>query len=388
MNQQASRLLRIVGTFTKWVGEQSLIKDISSVVNLLSGEQQIRLLAAEANLFAPPNENLRNASEKYLLTPVDDVFYTLARELGLKVKPFWPRQAPYAFCLTHDVDRIYSTYQATARHLINGRIVLAAKAFLRDLRAESNSYNNLGRMCEYYKGWGIRGALYVLFEHPRLLRAILKREPQSFLGVYDPRSIESALRDLSNLGLEIGLHGSFDAPFSERHLAAETAKVRELISSDLGPYGYRSHYLQFALTTTPEYLANCRFIYDSSLGFNFMVGFRCGTCFPYVLTSGTNKLLELPLIAMDSALSIVARQTGKKLDDIIMPVYQRISTNGGVVMLNWHSQFCNGDAYPELYRLFDKLIQKAKHEGAFITTPVDLARHWLQRVGEPVCVID
>lgn len=326
------------------------------------------------SLFAPPSENHKDNPITYMKPQVDIEMHHLASHWGVQPAPFWPRCAPYAVCVTHDIDRILATFQR-----IKGRSgIQALTTLLTDLMTsfrpyrDKNPYFNFKRILALESDMSIQSASYVLFEKRRLLDALKKREIQHFLGVYSPEEIFPELIVYENAGNEVGLHGSFDSWKSGAHLNQERARLKTGGIQSI--HGIRNHYLQFDLELTPKAQKKSGFLYDSSIGFNSISGFRSGTCFPYSL----NGMMELPFQLMDSSLKCQFDDY-RRAQEAAFNVLDEVRMVGGVLVLNWHTQFLNFEHFPESTRLLQALIKRAKKDGAWIDLPRNLINWWNSR---------
>jgi len=277
-------------------------------------------------------------------------------------------------CLTHDVDRIRATYQNAAAELRKDRFKGALVSAWTDLTSarRENAYWNFERIVQFERDLDIRSALYVLFEKRRWLRACTRGEPQHVLGVYDPNDIAEELREMRNDGFEIGLHASLDADTGRYALSAELEKLARLLNTDDTCCGVRNHYLVYGLDTSPKNQSEAGVLYDSSMGFNYTCGFRCGTVFPFPLLVSGRILWELPFMIMDTA---VRECAGGREPEMLDQVAGVVRDNEGLLTINWHQRLCNPDLLPWMWDWTAWMIDRAKEDGAWIAKPHDIVLH-------------
>ena len=177
------------------------------------------------------------------------------------------------------------------------------------------------------------------------------------------------------MGNEIGLHGSFDSWKDEQALKKEINRLRGLGIRSIR--GVRNHYLQYDFQETPKAQKNCDVSYDSTIGFNYTNGFRAGTCFPYQV----GDVWELPFQLMDTALRSESDSWNVRTDTALS-IVDEVRRVGGVAVVNWHSQFMNEDCFPENIRLLEKIVERAKRDGAWITLPREVITWWSKRARE------
>lgn len=180
---------------------------------------------------------------------------------------------------------------------------------------------------------------------------------------YALADIVPELKKVMLAGNEVGLHG-LDAWQDAKAGRNERAMVSQAMG--LAEIGVRMHWLYFD-RNSPAELDQSGFTYDSTVGYNETVGFRAGTAQVY-RPLGTNTLLELPLVAMDTALfypSYLNLGEGEAYDRVIH-LLDDIMKQGGALTLNWHDR----SIAPE--RLWDKfylkIITEFKRRGAWFPT--------------------
>lgn len=365
-------------SFGLWCGQREISQDPKGFLACLAPSGREMIGEISRRLFSPPHANIRRPVHEVLKRPVDALYGRLAFFLGLRPVTPWPREAPYAVCLTHDVDRITFKWHAAIRALKQGRCIEAVGCVRQGLDPETDPFYNFRRIHRQETSWEIRSAIYPLFEKHRWLMAVTRMEPQHVLGVYDPFPIAGDLRLLADSGFEIGLHGSFDVCDDPKALPAELAALRRLMGQEFNASGLRNHYLLFDMNNGPEQMAKAGLEYDSTLGFNFTCGFRCGTAFPFPLFKKDGRiLLELPLNVMDTALIAVAFHDPVAAAESVV---QQVRSAGGLLVINWHQRFCNVNNTPWMFDWVERTIVEARHDGAWISTPAMVAKWWMERM--------
>lgn len=182
-------------------------------------------------------------------------------------------------------------------------------------------------------------------------------------AAYGARDLAPEVRTLEKAGCEIGLHG-IDAWYEE---AAARDEIQELagVAKSFGG-GVRMHWLYFD-ENSPLVLERAGAEYDSTIGYNNTVGYRAGTGQVY-RPLGATRLLELPLIVMDTALFYpsylnLTRQEAWKRVTAILDYAVRL---GGCVTVNWHDRSLAPERqWGGFYR---DLVEELERRGAWITT--------------------
>jgi hypothetical protein len=152
---------------------------------------------------------------------------------------------------------------------------------------------------------------------------------------YGATDIREEARQPLARGSELAVHG-IDA---WRNCNAGQAEMAQLMSATgEKPVGVRMHWLYFC-EDSPKHLEQAGFDYDSTWGYNDAVGFRAGTSQVF-RPAGTERLLELPLLIMDSALLFPGRM-GLSHEIAIEKCRQVVSDVrrfGGTLVINWHDR--------------------------------------------------
>ena len=91
---------------------------------------------------------------------------------------------------------------------------------------------------------------------------------------YNLESLGDAIGLIADRGWEVGLHGSYYAYDDLQEIKSEKDKLERLLGKKVT--GCRNHYLRFKVPDTWELLAKAGFKYDTTFGYDDMVGFRNG----------------------------------------------------------------------------------------------------------------
>lgn len=319
------------------------------------------------------------------LTPVVDILEELVASalnmlLPRPVKRFlWPDNHKFALVLSHDVDRVFKTFQYLPSVLNAIR-----KLDLRELfyhinnflfkRGVRNPYWTFDAICNLEKELGVKSTFYFLNEKGKS-NWLNPRSWILYRGVYDVQDplIYSAIKALSENGCEIGVHGSYNS-FNNLDLMECEKKTLESITRRRIK-GIRQHYLNYDHQVTPTLHCHCGFNYDSTLGFKpgTGIGFRRGTSFPFQILhpdSGISDLWEIPLIIMDGALD-----SAVKLEDCLK-VIDGVQEYGGVLTILWHNNRLNKREFPQMVDYYIKIVNEAKARDAWIATAEEVYE-WL-----------
>ncbi len=149
------------------------------------------------------------------------------------------------------------------------------------------------------------------------------------------------VQELSLLGGEVGLHGSYRSCDDESLLRAEKHDLEVLLD---GPVrGLRFHYLRMRWHEVVGRLDRLGIDYDTTLGFSDRPGPRAGFSFPFHpwdhAASRPARFLELPLLLMDATLAEsrymgLSPARGRKEVDAML---DRLAATGGGGAVLWHN---------------------------------------------------
>ena len=192
-----------------------------------------------------------------------------------------------------------------------------------------------------------------------------------FLSVLNPAHIDGCyelgeprvsklMRSMLLRGHEIGLHGSYSSADQPDKLASELDRLRLAILQAGGNplhIGGRQHYLRWRMDITAHALDSAGLVYDSTLGFPDIAGFRCGTChtFPIfdLFRSEQLSLLERPLVLMDVTVTsptYLNHGHGEDARNLMMNLRESCRRFGGEFSLLWHNSNSIDPAARELYK--------------------------------------
>ena len=152
---------------------------------------------------------------------------------------------------------------------------------------------------------------------------------------YQASDVAGQLKAAADRGREVAVHG-IDAWRDADAGRSELAEITALTGRRTA--GVRMHWLYFDDQSAFR-LESAGFAFDSTWGYNDAVGYRAGTSQVFRLP-GTERLFELPLTIMDSAVFSPSRM-GLTRDEAL-ELCRRIVTNarryGGTLVINWHDR--------------------------------------------------
>jgi hypothetical protein len=311
------------------------------------------------------------------------------RELGLESP--WPNGAPFAVCLTHDVDVLSarSTPRQIVRHARAGlepdgsvrRLARPPVRLARSLRGgvsvAPSLRETIERSVELAAARGLT-ASYLFTPPPG-------RDASRFDCVYAPgdackfrgerRTVADVMRILADEGFDVGLHGSYHAGVRPGLLAQERGQLER--ATGRHATSTRQHLLHWDVRTSPPLQAAAGLRVDSSLGFNRNVGFRAGTSLPFRFADAP-ELLEVPPVLQDvSLLGEWGLELGfERARDVVREFFANAQQTEGAVTIVFHPDKL---VEPEWLRLHEWTLDHVLERGAWVTSLRGLDEWWRER---------
>lgn len=280
----------------------------------------------------------------------------LDRDGFILAKARWPGGAPYAACLTHDVDNV----SRTRSHLIDVRDRFSRSDFLLALLGLKSLYNNISYVAKEEERRHLRSSFYMLSSN------------------YDLSPLASTLRSLGASGWDIGLHGDFGTHDSEPKMAEAMERLRNVTGAR--PKGVREHFLRFDYGASWGIMDRQGFVYDSSVGNRERIGFRLGLCNPFHPPDADwtpLRVLEIPLALMDTTLWGYLRRDEEDGKRDITELRRKVSGAEGLFTVLWHQEAVRMRGG----RLYTWLLDELLRDGCFIGSGDDIASWWKARTG-------
>jgi hypothetical protein len=126
-------------------------------------------------------------------------------------------------------------------------------------------------------------------------------------------------------------------------------------------------------------LAKAGFKYDTTFGYNDMVGFRNGICHPFKpFNLNSNKeidILEIPLIIMDGALFNSVKSFGEAWE-IANRLINTVEKYNGVITLVWHNNNFNCAFRTNGVKFYEKILKYCYDKNAWMTSGEEIWMEW------------
>ena len=289
--------------------------------------------------------------------------------VGVDLRPRspWPGNAPFAVCLTHDVDRSRKTFQyVTQIGRTNG-----LRGATKPRRQGGRAYWGFDAVRDIERGAGVRSTFFMLHEGAEAKRGLRNRVLAWGLADFEDPELASIVTSLAHERWEIGLHASLASTVSPERISVEKRKLEAIVNVKVE--GVRQHHLRLRLPDRWDQFARAGLAYDSSFGFGHTWGFRGGTAFPHLL-AGTKDALplhEVPLHIMDSVLAHYHDAWTECLRAL-----DTVQGVGGVLNVLFHQRYFDSRNYPGYADLFERLIAEARGRSAWIAPVGEVMKAW------------
>jgi peptidoglycan/xylan/chitin deacetylase (PgdA/CDA1 family) len=262
--------------------------------------------------------------------------------LGYKKKMWWGGK-DFAACLTYDVDIIQKYKKRRDVIKSSGNLLLVQKKpifainhfFNYFILNKKDPFDTFDYIINLEKSYNFKASFY-----------FMTGGNSEFDNSYDinDQKVKKLIEEISEEGFEIGYHCSFNSYSNINMLKEEKEKLDFILGKKY--FGCRQHFLRFQVPYSWENQEQAGLLYDTTLGFADMEGFRCGTCFPFkpydLLLNRVLDIWEIPLIVMGESMqnpiyrAYTPQQGLQKTKDLINIIKRY---NGVFTMLYHNSSF-------------------------------------------------
>jgi len=289
----------------------------------------------------------------------DPVVSRYLYEQGLRVE--YPGGKSFAVCLSHDVDLInYSFLKPLLR-------TSGTRRALRWLDRQFNPRWNFGDIVDLEKHFGAKSTFFFMALNPG---------EKDFN--YRIEDLTDELKSLSSDGRGVGLHGGYEAWDNLGLMKKQKQAVEKALGTPV--LGYRNHYMKIKVPTTWHLLEEAGFAYDTTYGYPDQAGYRNGMCHPfrpYDMTSNRFlNILEIPLAIMDGSLFTYMGLGPSEALARAKEIIDGASRCNGVVSILWHNTHV---AKKTPRRIYADLLAYCSSKGAWLTSPDEICRWWLEK---------
>ena len=321
---------------------------------------------------------------QYIKLLMELIIEVLRRErLPLLQKWYWPCGREFALCLTHDIDVVkkwslgkikdecYNLWRLKGNPGTQGRVSRFART-VRSIAKHENCYWNFRSIMDMEEEHGFRSSFYFSTQ---------KDVPHGLEYDIEDKRLIGVMKELSERGWEVGLHGSFDSFNDIGRLGREKEKLEGLIGEEVT--GIRQHYLLFKVPLTWTVQQAAGFSYDCTFGYADCEGFRTGIAFPFYpydpIEHRKLDILEISLTVMDGTLGDYRGLSAQEADKVLLDIFRKIKKTNGLGCLLWHNKYFDDMDFPGYGGVFKHLLQWSNDQNAFGGSGEQINRWWRGR---------
>lgn len=269
--------------------------------------------------------------------------------------------APFRIFLSHDIDAVIrfqtrlDVLKYTAAACLRRGARSAAEQFKLGVaavagRKDDPFVDGVRRLMAVSESRGLRSSFYF---------KAADRGPFDTGYRVDSPPAGDLIHEVVERGHEVGFHPGYETFCRPDLLRREKGRLDKVSPTRI--LGGRQHNLRFKVPDTWRHWADAGLVYDSTLGYAEVVGFRCGTAHPFPVFDCENDrplhLIEVPLIVMDTTL-FSRRYMGLTRDqarETVRVLAERVKRTGGVFALLWHNTSFSG-SYEAWDGLYEELV--------------------------------
>ena len=339
-------------------------------------------------LFRLPSTNSFQYANGIITKPVVNQYLLQIRnliedKLGVITRPFWPDGKKLVILLTHDVDNPLGrkVIQKLPEMIANTKSpAFYLYTFLRIINnIIDTDYWHFDEIMEMENQFGVKSSFFF-----SIIPSWLSGNWRDVLYSIQDMKFQEILKALTQGGWEVGLHASLNAHKSKEDFLQEKKTLEKLTGVHV--VGLRHHYwfLGPEAERTMEMHSDLGFLYDLSIGFDDVMGFRRSVAFPYFpwseSHSSATRTLQIPNFCMDGHLFYKKGSTYSKMRKF-WTAFRNLRSSEGVGVLNWHARASspNGIKLREWGRAYESILhQITKDQSIWIPTPLEFTNYILK----------
>jgi len=308
----------------------------------------------------------------YILVLSHDIDVLSIKELPLLGRTFWG----FAYrCLLVNLRRLFMRKLHFMQYGNSLKYVILLP-FIKVGLAKDPWQESFQIMLDIEKRYGVRSTIFFV-PFPRKPGHTPEGKPArgNRAAHYQLEEYKGMLQQLEREGWEIGVHG-IDAYLNLKSAKAELEAIRKLIP-ERDRIGIRVHWLYHKGEETWKILDKAGYAYDATFGWNDRIGFPDGRYEPFK-PERAQSLVVLPLNIQDGALLGEWHQflSNEQAWQQVEQVLAEAKEHKAVVTVLWHN---NSFVAPRYWGwLYERIIQRAKEDGARICRAIDVVEMFNQ----------
>lgn len=229
---------------------------------------------------------------------LDHLVYCFFEALNLN-----PQKKATAFQLSHDIDSIwklpslYRLARAEVRLFLDKKPLLMGKLVQQYWKVKTQQIKDPFDVFDWFlnDNESVKKVMYLM--------AGGQTRYENFYSIHHPY-VKDIIQKAKDLNYTIGLHPSYLTWNNPSMMVEELNTLERVVGHSI--QHSRQHFLHCSFPDTFDILAQAGIKNDSTLGYQNLIGFRCGTGFDFYLynfkTESPYPILETPMVVMDCAL--------------------------------------------------------------------------------------
>jgi hypothetical protein len=160
----------------------------------------------------------------------------------------------------------------------------------------------------------------------------------------------------------VGAHPSYASNNNEHKISAEIELLASILNRPIKHS--RQHYLMLSIPKTYRYLIQNDVLFDFSMGYASLPGFRAGTCTPYFFydidKESVTSLKIFPLTIMDGTLKDYMHLNPQEAIQIIAEQMEKVKSVNGTFISLWHNDsFSDQGRWKGWLKVYKELLSLA-----------------------------
>jgi peptidoglycan/xylan/chitin deacetylase (PgdA/CDA1 family) len=298
---------------------------------------------------------------EYIKNPIRE--FCKRRSIAFRTKNIY---SPFAFHLTHDVDKIdfYTKHYVAYKIKQTLGITKSSKSFLSNIKLLLNgTIQYLDFINRKNPAWDFDYLLELEKKHQFTSTFFFLDKDIHHSDAYyrlDEKRIHRLMQLLHDEGKEIGLHGTVRSGFDPKKMKEIFQRITKVSPSKVE--GIRQHRLLMDFPDTFAIQERVGLKYDSTLGFAAHEGFRNSYCLPFKpYDFKRNKIFdiwEIPLQVMDVTLFEYRKLNVSQAIENIRVLIDEITKFNGVFTLLWHNGYFDEAGRRGLRNFYEQLLSQ------------------------------
>ena len=286
-------------------------------------------------------------------------------ELAITLKNKYPDMVfadrKYSFIPTYDIDIAFAYRHKGFLLNMAGYIRSLLKLDFKGIKMRTRVL--LGKCQDIYDTFDYLSNLHKLYElRPCYFFLVAKKRSRYDKNIHCKNTYFQKLIQKLAVNAETGLHTSYYAKDCPQKIDFEKDFLEKTLQKSV--IKNRHHYLRFSLPDTYNLLETKGIKEEYSMGFVQTVGFRAGTCNPFLFFDlQNNRISEMeiyPLLFMENALPNL--QEPEKIVEYLMPYIDEVKRYKGVLVSLFHNQSFGEEVENEKWKkVYEKLLDYANH---------------------------